>query len=405
MKIGVLTYYSVCNFGANLQALSTVGKLISMGHQPIFINWYPNNVETYYRQITPQSQYDCTQEYVNKYLVQTTRCYTSDDVAKAIKHNEVEAVVVGSDAVLQHHPWHTRIVFPTRHIYTIRKVGADKLCPNPFWGDFYSKLDGKVPAAMMSASSQNSPYKTYSAKERKLMDELLSRFSYISTRDDWTSNMVKYITKGKITPSITPDPVFAFNQNVSVVPSEEEIRKKFNLLNPYYLVGFHNSNVVDQLWLKHFASIAKAKGTDTVAFPFPPGIEFKHPFDKQIDVPLSPLDWYALIKYSAGYVGHNMHPIVICLANATPCFSFDHYGIEKFRVFVNEKSSKIYHIMSHFGILANRVSCVGKLQKMPTPDYVMMRLEAFDKEMVASKAIEYLSNYNKMMDDILSSFK
>ena len=39
MKIGILTFYRVVNFGANLQALSTYRYLEKNGHTPVMINY------------------------------------------------------------------------------------------------------------------------------------------------------------------------------------------------------------------------------------------------------------------------------------------------------------------------------------------------------------------------------
>ena len=39
MNIGILAYHSACNYGANLQVLSTVGYLKRNGHNPIVINY------------------------------------------------------------------------------------------------------------------------------------------------------------------------------------------------------------------------------------------------------------------------------------------------------------------------------------------------------------------------------
>lgn len=33
---------------------------------------------------------------------------------------------------------------------------------------------------------------------------------------------------------------------------------------------------------------------------------------------ITPIEWYALIKYSKGYVGNNMHPIVTSITNGVP---------------------------------------------------------------------------------------
>ena len=94
-----------------------------------------------------------------------------------------------------------------------------------------------------------------------------------------------------------------------------------------------------------------------------------------------------------------MHPIVIALHNAVPCFSFDQYGKVKLRYFVNDKSSKIYHILNHFGCIDNRVSIQGNY-KIPTVDFVLSRLESYDRKKVQKQAEVYLEHYKKMMLDI-----
>ena len=48
MRIGLLAYHSACNFGANLQLLSTIGFLKKEGHTPIVINWIPASLEKEY---------------------------------------------------------------------------------------------------------------------------------------------------------------------------------------------------------------------------------------------------------------------------------------------------------------------------------------------------------------------
>ena len=43
MRIGLLTYHWVANYGANLQALSTYCYLDNNVYNPIIINWVPND--------------------------------------------------------------------------------------------------------------------------------------------------------------------------------------------------------------------------------------------------------------------------------------------------------------------------------------------------------------------------
>ncbi len=399
-KIGILTYHSVCNFGANLQALSTVDYFVNHGYEPIIINWLSEELERKYKSNVLHIQYETHTNFVTENLPISKLCRNENDIVNVIKSENIGSVVIGSDAVLQHHPFLSRIVFPSRRIVTICKYGVDRMCPNPFWGSFNTSLPKKIPLCLMSVSSQNSPYLLMSSKERHVAAELLSQFSYISTRDDWTSKMIKYITCGRIVPQITPDPVFAFNYNVHNQISEHEIREKYGLNKEYILFSFHNSHIVSVAWLKEIQELARADGKECVALPFPKGVRFQHPFNKEIPLPLSPLEWYVLIKYSSGYVGQNMHPIVVSLHNGVPCFSFDHYGVKKLHFFVNKESSKIYHIMKRFEVLSNWVSCATPKYKAPSPKKVYYSLKNFNVAKTKNAAQAYLEEYQKMMNDI-----
>lgn len=103
--------------------------------------------------------------------------------------------------------------------------------------------------AMMSVSSQNSEYKYFGKKLSRKMSETLSRMKYISVRDSWTRDMVVSITHDKIIPPVTPDPVFAFNENAGfLVPSEESLRKKYNLPQKYVLISLlHQDLTIQQM--------------------------------------------------------------------------------------------------------------------------------------------------------------
>ena len=96
-----------------------------------------------------------------------------------------------------------------------------------------------------------------------------------------------------------------------------------------------------------------------------------------------------------------MHPVVISLHNAVPCFSFDHYGIVNHLFMVNERSSKVYHIMKQFGCLENRVSLKG-IYREPSVNYVIDKLDGFDKDKVKETSELYLNSYLRMMSDIES---
>jgi len=404
MKIGILTYHSVYNFGANLQVLSTVEYLRNKKFEPIVINWIPESLEARYNRTTPILQADAHRRFIKNYLPCSEICRTDKDIAEVILNQNIEGLIIGSDAILQHSTFLSRISIKKRGIILKKKPESNVMFPNPFWGSFISELKKQIPIVIMSASSQNANYKYIKGRLRRKINISLSQFTLITVRDDWTRKMVKYLTNSDIEPHITPDPVFAYNQNVKEQYTKTEIIEKFNLSDKYILLSFRNQYAVTKDWLRSFQLIAEKNNLQCIAFTMPNGIVFEHPFLKVIETPLCPKEWYGLIKFSSGYVGENMHPIVVALHNSIPFYSFDSYGIVKYKYFVNEKSSKIYDILSIAGFLKNRINILGRGYTRPTPEEILFRMINFNYERCHLFSIQQHDKYSNMMKSITSIF-
>lgn len=408
MKIGLLAYHAVCNFGAMLQLLSTYMFLKNHGHEPVIINWVAKDLENYYAQNTPISQIENQLKLRLQLWKETALCRTIKDVANIISNEQIDAVIIGSDAVAQHHPLFERIVFPCRNIIAINSVTSDVVFPNPFWGIWTDYLDKPVPVALMSAAIQDSKYKYISKKIRKQMKERIMAFSYVSVRDMDTQKMFSFITEGQCCPSVTPDPVFAFNQNAaSLVPSKEELMKKYGLSGKYMLISFKNEKRcnVSQTWLNKFQDIAKHHGIQCVSLPFSTSLSAGE-LENKIALPLNPIDWYALLKYSCGYIGNNMHPIVVCIHNTVPFFSFDNYGTKHANgLFCDSSTSKIRHILKVANLLDCRIASNSLFCRTPSPEHVFNKLQTFDKAKCKNFAQGYLNKYNEMMTKILERLR
>lgn len=404
MKIGLLAYHSAINFGATLQLLSTYSYLSNHGHQPVVINWIAPDLDVCYNQHTPQAQLDGHKELRSRIWKETALCHTEHDVAKVITAEGIEAVIIGSDAVCQHHTVLERMVFPCRKIIGIESATSDRLFPNPFWATWNSLLPHPIPVAVLSASSQDSQYRYFSKSLRRAMARQIQTYSYASVRDTWTRDMFAYITDNAVIPAVTPDPVFAFSHNVgTLIPSREDILKRYSLPEKYLLLSFINGGTVSQSWIDEFQTIAEHDGYACVKLPFSDKEGFGK-FHREIPLPLSPLDWFAIIKYSSGYIGHNMHPIVVSIHTDRPFFSFDNYGLKRFNSLVtSDKSSKIRHILETAGLAEWRISCISKKFKAPAAADIYDRFKAFDADKSRLFADTYYKTYLSTMDSILTA--
>lgn len=150
MKIGLLAYHAACNFGAFLQLLSTIEYVKKRGDDPIVINWIPKDFRKDYEKRSSPEVRALYAQLREIYYPMTEICETDKQVAKIIDEEGIDAVIIGSDAVLQHHPLRERIHFPCRRILYIGRPTSDRMYPNCFWGSFNKYLKYPVPVAVIS---------------------------------------------------------------------------------------------------------------------------------------------------------------------------------------------------------------------------------------------------------------
>lgn len=408
MKIGVLTYHCVPNFGAQLQAMSTVGYLKRSGHEPVILHWYPKDLEDMYIHRISTEQLSAHISFTNRYLPVSEICRTEGDLARTIDNLNLDAIIVGSDALFKYIPQCRRRIFSRRDLRYINKevLSIEDLEGNPFFGEFVDRLKKKIPVAAFSVSSQNCPYYLMNKEEFSIMKKSLLNYKKITVRDQWTKDMVENVT-GLENIQITPDPVFSFNQNCrELIPPKELIFKKYGIKKDYVLLSFskHYSN---SHYIFELSKEAENRGYQAIAFPMPE-ILVDAGIESQISLPLDPLDWYALIKYSSGYIGERMHPIVVCLHNSVPFFSFDEYGTVRSSFWGLKKelllnSSKTYQIIKR----ANLMDCYfnyKNTEKLPLAYTVIGCIQNFNRCKCENWSLDCQKQYETGMKFILSSF-
>lgn len=399
MNIGILTYHWVSNFGANLQALSTYKYILNSGNTPFIINWIPEDVENYYLRNVQNSQNIAHRNFVKENFFNISSvCRDDKAIADEIERLNISKVIIGSDAVFTTVPSLAQFHLSKRGI--IKSVPySDSILPNPFWASFVTHLNHSVKMIAMSASAQNTPYhRILFSNEKKQYKKALERFDFMTVRDIWTKDMIRFVTNDELNPIITPDPVFAFEQNVH--PERlSYVDKKLNINCPYVLYSAWAS-IKDNEWLLELERLFAEKSIALVGLPITTMKGIESPLKLNLAFPISPLEWYDSIKYSAGYIGGLMHPVLVSLHNSVPVFSFDTYGFRKWGK-LNVKSSKTYQILSKFDLLENYYN--KKYNRMlPSPSEVVNKILNFDKERCSCVSKQMLHEYNNMMNKIIA---
>lgn len=399
MNIGVLTYHCVPNFGAQLQAISTIGYLKAKGFTPYILNWIPNDLEDMYKKRIPEDQFREHIRFASQYMPLSKLCRTETDIISEVKKLKIDAIITGSDALFKYIPQVCR--------NDTKPLSVEDLEGNAFWGKFLSNLS--VKAIAFSVSCQNTQYQKINSTEKTQLKQNLAHYSKISVRDEWTKKMVEKITKRKDV-FTSPDPVFAFNKNCYLeIPTKEEIQQKFNLPSKYILFSFRTNHLPNEYICQLSTSFVE-QGITPVALPMPECLK-KYNIERLITQPLSPLDWYAIIKYSLGYVGERMHPIVVALHNSIPFFSFDEYGFFKTYFFNHFKkyiatSSKTFQLLDKAGLKEYYYSYNNPKTKLPSISTIINQIKNFPisrcTQFAKNSENNYLDAMNYMLNELVN---
>lgn len=403
MRIGILTYHCVPNFGAQLQAMSTIGYLKKMGHTPVLLHWYPKDLEQQYARRVPKVQRNCQMQFAESFFPLSALCRKEKQLIREIERQQLDMIITGSDALFRYVPKCDRKKsFSKRRLRFVNNyVSCEDLYGNPFFCDYYGELSRQIPVVAFSVSSQSCPYFRMNQEERDIMGQFLRNFSKITVRDQWTKSMVEEIAGLKHI-AITPDPVFAFNQNCYIdIPSKVDICQRFSLPAHYVLFSF-SPNQLKHEYVQSMMKCSLEQGLTPIGLTEPEGLG-NYGYEKSIDLPLNPIDWYALIKYADGYIGTRMHPIIVSLHNCTPFYSFDGNGTLGQNGIFMQQSSKVFDILSIAGFEQNSFP-LRSGQPFPEIDIIINQITNFDYNTCSLFALRQQNKYELGMKHIVEVY-
>lgn len=327
MKIGILTLHWVPNFGANLQALTSVSYLKSLGHQVTIIDYQPKKMVKLYETKVPEEQWKIHRQFVSDYFQISGKTYSDyKQLNEDIANLDFDIVLAGSDALVR---------------LNYDKADREDLhFPNPFWLDWTFEASSKIKKrGFLSVSSMGTDYRKLKNEVKEELRQHLSRFEIISVRDGWTRKMMKHISP-QLEVKETIDPVFLMSDYFEI-PKKHKVKNKDD-----YILFCPNLNDISENWAKKLIEAAHKAQLKVIALPHPEGFPVNSNVDGFTEYPIHPLKWYSYIANSSGYVGVRFHPIITCLENGVPFVALDQYH----KHFLERNRSKTYDICKKLGL-------------------------------------------------------
>ena len=137
MRIGILTFHNVINYGGTLQCLALQTFLKKNGYNAKIINYQSKNIEKANALIKknnfksliksiitflPNSiRYIRYEKFIKQNLILTNKIYNYDELKKEIEDN-FDIIIVGSDQV-----WNDEIINTEKNIYFLKDINIEKI--------------------------------------------------------------------------------------------------------------------------------------------------------------------------------------------------------------------------------------------------------------------------------------
>jgi hypothetical protein len=303
MKIGLLTHHWPSNFGANLQAFSTVRALERMGHSVHVLNYRPPKMAARYETIVGPLQSEQHESFICEYMQETRICSNQDELIAVARELSLECVVCGSDAVLRLQPDSDR---------------EDLTFPNPFWLGW---VDEGVRVGFLAASCMGSQYFMFPKPTRRSIAEAAKALNYCTVRDSWSRWMLRLCGVPSTQVHHCPDPVCGIHAALEGIDTSRPDGGDV----PYILMSLY-PRMLPEGWVEEFVEEANRRGFQVYGLP-QPDVEAQGSFSRILPLPMSPLDWYRWIANASGYVGIRFHPIMLSQINAVPYVALDDYDV------------------------------------------------------------------------------
>ena len=381
VRIGLLTFHHAYNFGANLHVLALQRAMEARGVTATVIDYRDPLRESAYSSVTSRAQAETHEQFISKHLNLSPRFRDSDTLWEYCL-DAFDAVVISMD-VLRLNTLEPRRMIKHLISSNIRWTPSARGGLPPYWLPWPStSADRKVAKLGLAVSAVGTKFYLLDPRLYMPISESLQDFERLTVRDEWTKLMVRCLSFGRVVPPICPDPVFFLPKYLS----RTEMLPESDVSNLVLLSGSFSKE-----WITALADHLSGMGFGIGSLSSPERNLEIEGADASLELPMSPLTWFGLLRSARGFIGSRFHAMVSCMANDTPFITID--PGRRFDLWQYRRSSKYLDLCRSAGTESRYL--LQRELSSTAPEVVIDRL--FD-EASFERAIRYRSEAEETVE-------
>ncbi len=286
MKIGVLTFFNYCNYGAALQSYGLYKTLEKQGHEVEYIDYTCPYIGNPFKLVHLKNK--GLWGYV--YSVVGYICYLPRRKKFKQFHNLIpHTMPVNNQTVKSLDGVFDKYITGSDQVWSLKLTNCDKT----YFLDFVS--DGTKKYSYAASVGEN----VFSEEQRKAYRKLLQDFSAISVREESGQIMVKEVADREA--EITLDPTLLLSKEEwEQLCGKNKVKGKYLLV---YQLGFSKQLI------SAVKKVAALTGLKVVYIPFPLGGFIK----SKLSVSIGPQEWLTLFSNAEYVISDSFHGIIFSI--------------------------------------------------------------------------------------------
>lgn len=291
MKIGIVTYYDVVNYGSALLAYSMQKYLVKLGHQVEFLKYHrvkkaaqPMTLMRRLRRMLPNARKAAKAEAQKQQAFADFRAQFLNIGPEYHDAKDLDLLIVGSDQI-----------FDCKYEFNDYQFAVNTPCEKiiayaPSFGEVHFSMIGDLPF-------------------REALKDALCGFSSLSARDENTKKILEHLTGKEVPLVLDPVLLYGFDQ-------EMKCWNKRHIKEDYLVIYSWGGITTTEDFQNAVRAFARKAGLKTVS------VGDRRPWCDYDFSSASPVEFFELIMHSSMVITNMFHGTCFSILHNRPFYSF-----------------------------------------------------------------------------------